>query len=95
VYEEETRDIAAWYSLELILAETDGSWPFEGPFTKSLNGSVAIITDIVNRLKLVKGLNVVVLGDSRARGTHTPNSDIDIGIYYRSAMISTFPHFRK
>jgi predicted nucleotidyltransferase len=44
----------------------------------------AVITDIVNRLKQVKGLNAVVLGGSRARGTHTPNSDIDIGIYYSS-----------
>ncbi|MQH43482.1 hypothetical protein EI040_23540, partial [Escherichia coli] len=26
----------------------------------------------------------IVLGGSRARGTHTENSDIDIGIYYNS-----------
>jgi hypothetical protein len=30
----------------------------------------------------VPGIEAVVLGGSRARGTHGPNSDIDIGIYY-------------
>jgi len=43
-----------------------------------------IITDIVNRLKTVDGVTAIVLGGSRARGTHHKNSDIDIGIYYDS-----------
>lgn len=44
-----------------------------------------IITEIVERLKLVGGIEAVVLGGSRARGTHTAASDIDLGIYYHPA----------
>jgi len=32
VYEEEIQRIAAQYPLQKIMAETDGPWPFEGPF---------------------------------------------------------------
>lgn len=37
---------------------------------------------IVEQLKNVSGIDAVVLGGSRARGTHTESSDIDLGIYY-------------
>ncbi|REE85168.1 GrpB-like predicted nucleotidyltransferase (UPF0157 family) [Paenibacillus taihuensis] len=37
---------------------------------------------IVSRLRSVPGIEGIVLGGSRARGTHTGSSDIDIGIYY-------------
>ncbi|MCM3626987.1 nucleotidyltransferase domain-containing protein [Paenibacillus glycanilyticus] len=42
------------------------------------------ISNIVDHLKQVKGVTAIVLGGSRARGTETPGSDIDIGIYYDS-----------
>jgi predicted nucleotidyltransferase len=42
-----------------------------------------LIADITERLKTVPGVEAVVLGGSRARGTHTEKSDIDLGIYYR------------
>ncbi|WP_082472117.1 TatD family hydrolase [Paenibacillus bovis] len=32
-YEPEIRELAALYPRELVMAETDGPWPFEGPFT--------------------------------------------------------------
>lgn len=45
-----------------------------------------IVEEIINKineeLKGVPGIVGVVLGGSRARGTHHPTSDIDIGIYY-------------
>ncbi len=44
-----------------------------------------IIKDIVDRVKDVPGVESIVLGGSRANDTHTQASDIDIGIYYRSA----------
>lgn len=30
----------------------------------------------------VPGVRAVMLGGSRARGDHTPESDVDLGIYY-------------
>ena len=41
-----------------------------------------IINTIVEQLKHIDGVNAIVLGGSRARGTHTPKSDIDLCIYY-------------
>lgn len=41
-----------------------------------------IIENIVDSLKDVKGLEAIVLGGSRARGTQSSDSDIDIGLYY-------------
>lgn len=40
------------------------------------------ISNIVDSLTQIGGLSALVLGGSRARGTESPNSDIDIGIYY-------------
>ncbi|MYY07263.1 MULTISPECIES: nucleotidyltransferase domain-containing protein [unclassified Streptomyces] len=36
-------------------------------------------------LTQVPGIRAVVLGGSRARGTHRPDSDWDLGLYYRGA----------
>ncbi|MXQ53131.1 nucleotidyltransferase domain-containing protein [Shimazuella alba] len=41
-----------------------------------------IIQDVKRKLEGVPGVVGIVLGGSRARGTHRENSDIDIGIYY-------------
>ncbi|GAA3421642.1 nucleotidyltransferase domain-containing protein [Streptosporangium vulgare] len=38
---------------------------------------------LARRLAQVPGVVAVVLGGSRARGTHRPDSDIDLGLYYR------------
>lgn len=42
----------------------------------------SLIQKIVEELQQVEGVKAVVLGGSRARGTHTASSDIDLGIYY-------------
>ena len=44
-----------------------------------------LVTTIVEQLQQIKGIEGVVLGGSRARGTHTPQSDIDLGLYYRAS----------
>ncbi len=45
--------------------------------------TAASILDRVKReLENLTGISGVVLGGSRARGTHSEKSDIDIGIYY-------------
>lgn len=41
-----------------------------------------IIGKVAKELKEVQGIVGVVLGGSRARGTHRLDSDVDIGIYY-------------
>lgn len=41
-----------------------------------------ILNEIVKELSDLPGIVGIVLGGSRARGTHHPTSDIDIGIYY-------------
>jgi predicted nucleotidyltransferase len=41
-----------------------------------------LIRKIVDEVKGVEGVSAIVLGGSRARGTNTPSSDIDLGIYY-------------
>jgi predicted nucleotidyltransferase len=38
---------------------------------------------LARRLTSVDGVVGVVLGGSRARGEHTPESDVDLGLYYR------------
>lgn len=37
---------------------------------------------IAGEVKEISGVKAIVLGGSRARGTNTPTSDIDLGIYY-------------
>nr|MBA3825008.1 nucleotidyltransferase domain-containing protein [Ktedonobacterales bacterium] len=46
----------------------------------------AIIANVAGRLRAVPGIAAVVLGGSRAAGTHSAASDIDIGIYYHDAV---------
>src|SRR4051794_10449225 len=41
------------------------------------------LTEIANRLTEVDGVVGVCLGGSRASGTHGPDSDLDLGLYYR------------
>ncbi|MFC4100123.1 nucleotidyltransferase domain-containing protein [Paenibacillus xanthanilyticus] len=41
-----------------------------------------MMAKIVDFLKEIDGVQALVLGGSRARGTDNPDSDIDIGIYY-------------
>ncbi|MFC7242139.1 nucleotidyltransferase domain-containing protein [Catellatospora aurea] len=42
--------------------------------------------DLAKRLVAVPGVVAVVLGGSRARGEHRPDSDTDLGLYYRGPL---------
>ena len=52
-----------------------------------MNEIKIILEKVVTALTAISGIEAVVLGGSRARGTHSPESDIDIGIYYESATL--------
>jgi predicted nucleotidyltransferase len=41
-----------------------------------------LLQQLIDALKPVQGLNAIVLGGSYASGSHQPDSDIDIGLYY-------------
>jgi len=43
----------------------------------------AVIETLVRELRQVSGVAAIVLGGSRARGTHTTHSDVDLELYYR------------
>lgn len=47
-----------------------------------------IIKSVAEKLSSLSYIEGIVLGGSRARGTHTEDSDIDIGIYYNSESFS-------
>ncbi|WP_419818577.1 nucleotidyltransferase domain-containing protein [Glaciibacter flavus] len=40
------------------------------------------LQQMANELSAVDGIRAVALGGSRARGTHRPDSDVDLGLYY-------------
>lgn len=41
------------------------------------------LTSLARELARIRGVVAVALGGSRARGTHRPDSDVDLGLYYR------------
>lgn len=45
----------------------------------------SLLDRAVDRLAKVPGIVAIALGGSHARGTQTPQSDLDIGLYYREA----------
>lgn len=49
-----------------------------GPYTLP-----PIVDELVGRLAPIEGVVAVALGGSYARGTQRPDSDIDLGLYYR------------
>ena len=52
-----------------------------------MNEIKTILDKVISALAGISGIQAVVLGGSRARGTHSPESDIDIGIYYDKATL--------
>ena len=44
------------------------------------------LSEMAERICAVPGVVAVVLGGSRAAGTQTPESDVDLGLYYRESL---------
>ncbi|WP_027090935.1 TatD family hydrolase [Cohnella thermotolerans] len=57
LYEPEIRELAAAYPLELLMAETDGPWPFEGPFAGRTT-EPSMVGDVVREIASLRGLDV-------------------------------------
>jgi len=55
-YEAEIRALAAAYPLELLMTETDGPWPFEGPYAGSRTTPL-MAADAVRGIAAAKGLD--------------------------------------
>ncbi|MFE5323464.1 nucleotidyltransferase domain-containing protein [Paenibacillus sp. NPDC056579] len=47
-----------------------------------MDAAAFVIEKLAAKLKTVQGIQAIVLGGSRASGTHAEQSDIDIGLYY-------------
>ncbi|PXX59159.1 putative nucleotidyltransferase [Nocardia tenerifensis] len=46
----------------------------------------SFLRHVTDRLAAVPGVRAVTLGGSRAQGTHTPDSDWDLAVYYRDTL---------
>ncbi|MFC4499157.1 MULTISPECIES: nucleotidyltransferase domain-containing protein [Streptomyces] len=46
-------------------------------------GDTAFLDAVADRLAVLPGVRAVALGGSRAQGTHRPDSDWDLAVYYR------------
>ncbi len=55
----------------------------------------AFLQDLVDALLPVDGLQAIVLGGSRASGAQHPDSDIDLGLYYKEHYPLDIKHIRK
>lgn len=56
VYEQEIRDLVAGYPLELMMVETDGPWPFEGPFQGMITHP-QMVRQVVETISRIKSLS--------------------------------------
>ena len=67
-------DIPSLEALEILMKEYAGK-----ECVRMIYNIIQSVTEKLSSLPYIEG---IVLGGSRARGTHTEDSDIDIGIYY-------------
>jgi len=56
VYEPEIQQLAAVYPLGRVMAETDGPWPFEGPFQGSMTHP-RMLAAVVDKLASIRGIS--------------------------------------
>ncbi|BBH20936.1 TatD-related deoxyribonuclease [Paenibacillus baekrokdamisoli] len=56
-YEEEIRRLVQKYPIELMMTETDGPWPFEGPFQGQAT-KPAMVQEVAATIALLKGISI-------------------------------------
>lgn len=57
LYEEETKEVANFYPLHLIMAETDGPWEFEGIFKNKMT-EPSLVHHVVQQIAALKNVRV-------------------------------------
>ncbi len=57
LYEEEIRELARRYPIDRIMTETDGPWPFEGPFS-GMPTRPGMVSRVVEEIASIRGLPV-------------------------------------
>lgn len=57
LYEQEIRELAAIYPLDHLMVETDGPWPFEGPFAGRVTGPI-MVQDVIREIASLRGLEM-------------------------------------
>ncbi|MDR6549796.1 TatD family hydrolase [Paenibacillus qinlingensis] len=68
-YEEEIRSLVREYPLELIMVETDGPWPFEGPFAGE-ETHPRMIHAVIEQIAELKGKSVLETATLLLHNTH-------------------------
>lgn len=54
-YKEETQRLVAHYPLQQMMAETDGPWPFKGPFSGQMTHP-AMVSEVIGKIAEIRGL---------------------------------------
>lgn len=62
VYEQEIQQLVSVYPLELMMVETDGPWPFEGPFAGKMTHP-NMMEESIRKMALLKKLSVADVSD--------------------------------
>lgn len=68
LYEPEIRELAATYPLSLLMAETDGPWPFEGPFA-GMETQPAMALAVAREIAALRGLALEAVEQALDRNT--------------------------
>jgi TatD DNase family protein len=61
-YEEEIRELVRSYPIGQMMIETDGPWPFEGPFTGKLT-LPSMVKDVAAEIAVLKGMDTADASD--------------------------------
>lgn len=62
VYEQEIQQLVSVYPLELMMVETDGPWPFEGPFRGKMTHP-NMMEESIRKIALLKKLSAAEVSD--------------------------------
>lgn len=56
LYEEEIQELVRQYPMELMMVETDGPWPFEGPFSGKMTHP-RMVAEVAAKIAEIKGIS--------------------------------------